>query len=89
MEKGLKGESQGQEGEGPRNATYGRRGTVWTLPILQAHPEGLFNLHEARHYRYLTRRFHRLLILQKGYVSRSTPRSANVLMHRIKNSDRI
>ena len=35
-------------------------GVVWTLPILPAHPEGLvlFNLHEAMHYRYLTRRFH-------------------------------
>jgi len=38
----------------------GLRGVVWTLPIIPAHPEGLilFNLHEARHYRYLTRRFH-------------------------------
>ena len=29
-----------------------------------------------------------VFILQKGYVSRSTPRSANVVMHRM-NSDRI
>lgn len=60
MEKGLKEKAREQEGEGPNNAKYGRRGVVWTLPILPTHPEGLvlFNLHEAMHYRYLTRRFH-------------------------------